>query len=177
MFGVELGGKSQPAPTVVPQEPDFGSMGLGPAYRSLMTSAMPTISFTSLPYTASPPRAAQLNTKWKCVSRPLTRSLRVGLSEAVHQLAEGGCHNSTRFPSGSVNLHLSYKPGSVNTTAFVSTLSHRWRVSILFRSASSLPILARYPGGSSGGAVALSRLWLDYTSFSICDELLAQGVS
>ena len=78
MFGVELGGKSQPAPTVVPQEPDFGSMGLGPAYRSLMTSAMPTISFTSLPYTASPPRVAQLNTKWKCVSRPLTRSLRVG---------------------------------------------------------------------------------------------------
>src|SRR5580704_15451718 len=26
-----------------------------------------------------------------------------GIAEAIYQLPEGGCHNSTRFPSGSVN--------------------------------------------------------------------------
>ena len=54
---------------------DFGSMGLGPAYRSFMTSAMPTISSTSLPHTASPPQATELNTKRTCVSRISIRSL------------------------------------------------------------------------------------------------------
>ena len=84
VFCVELGGSYSPRGHWCFKQPDFGSKGLGPAYRSLMTFGQADdldyeFATNSI---ATPGRPTQ---HWVevCLSRLLMRSLRVGKCSGI----------------------------------------------------------------------------------------------
>jgi hypothetical protein len=68
----------------VPQEPDFGSKGLGPAYRSLMTFGQADdLVYEFASYSIDAPGRSPQHWPEVCVSTLLMRSLRVGQHPAT----------------------------------------------------------------------------------------------